>query len=456
MSLNRWASVRMVLGGGFIALVVLAWGILNWHIPYWLLLVVSLPFVFLSAIFHSRRVYLYILALYILMHIGINVWIGNKPLLSGADAMQWLSILVVGEVMHQLASQRRKADELTLRRIHELETMNETLTSFSSELELNSLLQAITERAVKLLKVNLGELLLFDKLTAEMEIAAQYPLDPKQIGIKMKPGASAMEHVVVTERGLILNDYKAFVKSLSNEISTGVEATLDVPLLKGEEFIGVLRVARHNQDQKFTQDDMHLLTTLASQALVAIKNARLYKDVRHPAFTDVLTGINNRRRLFELLDEEYKRAIRYQRPLSLMLVDIDHFKKINDIHGHAAGDEVLRWFAKQSSDIMRQKLDLIGRFGGEEFAFIYPEADLASAMGAARRLHAHISGSVIQYNEIEIKITFSAGVASLPLDKEISFEQLIERADKALYYAKESRDCMAYWDNAAAVPQHIR
>jgi len=137
-------------------------------------------------------------------------------------------------------------------------------------------------------------------------------------------------------------------------------------------------------------------------------------------------------------------------------VDIDHFKKINDIHGHAAGDEVLRWFAKQSSDIMRQKLDLIGRFGGEEFAFIYPEADLASAMGAARRLHAHISGSVIPYNEIEIKITFSAGVASLPLDKEISFEQLIERADKALYYAKESRDCMAYWDNAAAVPQHIR
>lgn len=264
-----------------------------------------------------------------------------------------------------------------------------------------------------------------------------------------------MGRVAATKRGLILNDYKAFVNSLPAEITTGVEATLGVPLLKGDEFIGVIGVARHNKSQEFTNDDMRLLTVFASQAIIAIENARLYKEVRHLAFTDVLTGINNRRRLFELLDEEYKRAVRYQRPLSLMLVDIDRFKKINDAHGHAGGDEVLRWFANTINTIIRQKLDLIGRFGGEEFAIIYPEADLAAAIGAAQRLRAQIIGRPIPYNKIEIRITFSAGIATLPLDEEIAFEQLLERADKALYFAKEKRNCMAYWDNQKVMPCRI-
>jgi diguanylate cyclase (GGDEF)-like protein len=411
-------------------------------------------FVFSSAILHDRRIYLHVVFTFIITHLGVDVYTGGHSFLLGSDAVQWLSIIAAGEVIYQISSQRRRADVLSQRRIQELEVMNETLTSISSELELNNLLQTITERAVKLLNVTMGELLLFDKQTGEMEIVAQYPLDSKQIGFKMKPGEGAMGRVAVTKRPLILNDYKAFVNSLPDETTTGVEATLDVPLLKGSEFIGVLGVARHNRQHKFTHDDQRLLMVLASQAMIAIENARLYKDVRHLAFTDALTGINNRRRLFELLDEEYRRALRYQRPLSLMLMDIDHFKKINDVHGHAAGDEVLRWFAKECSAGIRQKLDLIGRFGGEEFAVIYPEADLASAIGAAERLRSQVIGRPIQYNEMELQITFSTGIAALPLDAEISFDQLIDRADKALYFAKEKRNCLAYWDNAAARPRH--
>ena len=134
-------------------------------------------------------------------------------------------------------------------------------------------------------------------------------------------------------------------------------------------------------------------------------------------------------------------------------MDIDHFKKINDSYGHAAGDEVLHWFANQCSVVIRQKLDLLGRFGGDEFAVIYPEADLASALGAAERLRSQIIGHPIQYNDTELQITFSAGIASLPLDEEIGLDQLVERADKALYCAKEKRNCLAYWDDKAAMPQ---
>ena len=455
MKTNRWSSVRILVGGSIIALLAVVLGIVRWGVPYWFIYVVAALFVFSSAIIHHSRLYLYIALAFIVTYLGVDLYMGGRSFMLGTDAVQWISIIAAGEVIYWISNQRRRADVLSQRRIQELEALNVTLTSISSELELTNLLQMITERAVKLLNATLGELLLFDKQTGEMEIVAQYPAHPSQIGFKMKPGEGAMGRVAVTKRGLILNDYKTFVNSLADEITTGVEATLDVPLLKGDEFIGVLGVAQHTKNRKFTNDDMHLLTVLASQAMIAIENARLYKEAQYLAFTDALTGINNRRRLFELLDDEYKRATRYQRPLSLMLLDIDRFKKVNDTYGHAAGDEVLRWFANQCNTNTRQKLDMLGRFGGEEFAIIYPEADLAAAIGAARRLRSQIIGNSISFNEMEIQITFSAGLASLSLDEEISFEQLIERADKALYHAKEQRNCMAYWDDKTGSPQRI-
>ena len=308
MTPNRWSSVRIIVGGSLIALTAVVFGMIKWDIPYWFIQVVSVLFVFPAAILYVRRIYMSIVLIFIVTHLGVDLYTGGLSFLLGSDAVQWLSIIASGEVIYQISSQRRRADVSNRQRIQELE-------------------------------------------------------------------------------------------------------------------------------------------------VIADENARLYKEVQQLAYIDALTGINNRRRLSELLDDEYRRAIRYQRPLSLMLVDIDHFKKINDVYGHAAGDEALRWFASQCSVIIRQKLDLLGRFGGEEFAIIYPEADLASALGAAERLRSQIIGHPIQYNDTEIQITFSAGIASLPLDEEIGLEQLIERADKALYFAKEKRNCMAYWDDKAAMPQ---
>jgi len=440
------------MGGSLVALVVVIWGALQWQIQNWFVYVVSVPFVFTSAVFQNRRVYLYIVLIFILAHLGINLWMKEGSFMPGSDAVQWVSITVAGEVIYQISTQRRRAETLNLRRIHELEVMNETLTSISSELDLSALLQRITEKAVKLLDVSLGELLLYDKQTGDMEIVAQYPPDASQIGFKMKPGEGAMGRVAVTKRPLILNDYKAFVNALPDDITKGIESTLDVPLLRGGEFIGVLGVARHEKNRKFTQDEQSLLTVFAGQVTIALENARLYKEVQHLAFTDGLTGINNRRRLFELADKEYKRSMRYRRPLSFMIADIDHFKGINDSYGHAAGDEALRWFATKCSSIIRRKLDMIGRFGGEEFAFIYPEISLPSALIAGERLRRHITSEKIMFERNELQITFSAGIVSLPFDEEISLDQLIERADKALYLAKQKRNSVAFWDDVTNAP----
>lgn len=452
MSPGRWVSLQVLVGGSVIALIAVMWGVLRWHVPHWFIIVVSAPFAFAAAMFQARRVYLYILCMYVLAHVGTDLWTGNRSFTLGSDAVQWVGFAVAGEIIYQISSQRRRAEAFHQRRVRELEVMNKTLTEISGELELGALLQTITERAVNLLHASLGELLLYDKQSGEMEVVAQYPVDANQIGFKMKPGEGAMGRVAVTKRPLILNDYKAFVNALPDEITTGIEATLDVPLLKGGELVGVLGLAHHAKNRKFTSDDQSLLMVLASQATVAIENARLYKEVQHLAFTDVLTGIHNRRRLFELADREYKRSTRYRRPLSFMIVDIDHFKNVNDNYGHAAGDEALRWFAAECSSVIRQKVDMIGRFGGEEFAVIYPEIELPSALIAGERLRRHIADRQVAYEGLRLQITFSAGIVSLPFDEEISLDQLIERADRALYLAKQKRNCIAYWDEVTNAP----
>ena len=452
MSIDKWVSKRVLIGASLIALLVVLWGIYQWQVQHWFIYVVSVPLVFVSAISQKQRVYLLVLFLYVLANIGSEFLVRRGLFLNVPDAVQWVSFAIAGEVIYQISNQRRRAEELAQRRIHELEVMTETLSEISGDLELGTLLQTINERAVRLLNASLGEVLLYNKQSGEMEIAARYPPDKNQVGFKMKMGEGAMGRVAVTKRPLILNDYKAFVNALPESITTGVEATLDVPLLKGGELIGVLGVARHEKNHKFTLDDQSLLTVFASQVTVAIENARLYMEVQQLAYTDSLTGIPNRRRLFELAEREYKRSMRYHRPLSFMLVDIDHFKDINDTHGHATGDEALRWFAMECSMVIRQNMDMIGRFGGEEFAMIYPEISLPSALIVGERLRRHIAGRVIMFDGKRLQITFSTGIVSLHFGEEITLDQFIERADMALYLAKQKRNCIAFWDVSTGGP----
>jgi diguanylate cyclase (GGDEF)-like protein len=152
------------------------------------------------------------------------------------------------------------------------------------------------------------------------------------------------------------------------------------------------------------------------------------------ATTDGLTGLANRRALFERLEQEAYRARRYGAPLSLILFDIDHFKRINDSWGHGAGDQVLREIARTTQEVLR-KTDIAGRYGGEEFLVLLPGVDLEEATSLARRLNQQISQEVITSESGGSQaVTVSVGVAMLAPDE--SGEELIQRADRALYRAK--------------------
>jgi diguanylate cyclase (GGDEF)-like protein len=190
------------------------------------------------------------------------------------------------------------------------------------------------------------------------------------------------------------------------------------------------------QDEKlgyvaFDGGNLDPLATLARQLASSIKNAQLHAKVLELSLTDALTGVHNRRYFEILLQKETERNRRYQRDLSVIMIDIDRFKDYNDAHGHPAGDEALREIAQGIARGARRGLDVVSRYGGEEFAIILPETDLAGARTVAENVRQAIEGN----GKFLQRTTVSLGVASLA-GEQMSAQELVERADRALYQAK--------------------
>jgi diguanylate cyclase (GGDEF)-like protein len=169
---------------------------------------------------------------------------------------------------------------------------------------------------------------------------------------------------------------------------------------------------------------------------LAVELKRSNDKLRELALRDGLTGLYNHRYFFEVLDSQVQNAQRYHHPLSLMILDLDHFKKVNDTYGHPVGDLVLRETSKALVRLVR-RCDIVARYGGEEFAIILPETGFASAKILAQRLRRGVEQQMIQYNDTLISVTISIGLAGTDAgDGEITRESLIAKSDHALYKAK--------------------
>lgn len=152
------------------------------------------------------------------------------------------------------------------------------------------------------------------------------------------------------------------------------------------------------------------------------------------ASTDALTGLPNRQAIMNRAEKEFACARQTQRPLSIVMIDVDHFKAINDQHGHAAGDHVLKEVGAICQDVLRGS-DVIGRIGGEEFVLLLPGAPQASAEQVAERMRARLAGTQIKLNKTEFNVTASFGVATLS-DEDNTLQEMLDRADEAMYHAK--------------------
>jgi diguanylate cyclase (GGDEF)-like protein len=218
---------------------------------------------------------------------------------------------------------------------------------------------------------------------------------------------------------------------------------LGIPLIAGDQKLGAIGVG-FKELHRFTQDDVDQGQEIAGQVALAITKLRLYAEIQRLAIVDELTGLYNRRGIFELGRQQVELAHRTGIPLSMVWLDIDQFKSINDRFGHHIGDEIISVLADRCRNNLKKR-DLVGRYGGEggdELIILLPDTNLEAAMEIAERLRVVIMKSSIATHEGKIDVTVSQGVTTLRSNHE-DFSELLNRADKTMYAAKAAgRNCV--------------
>ena len=209
-----------------------------------------------------------------------------------------------------------------------------------------------------------------------------------------------------------------------------------IPLQMRDRLLGTVNVVLP-EGTRWGERRAKLYKTIGDQYSAALERARLFEGVQRMAMTDALTGLYNRRHFFVTAQQEFERAKRYHHALSIIMLDIDHFKTVNDTRGHAVGDQVLRGFAKLMQDNQRAA-DIIGRIGGEEFAILLPETDLDNGHKAAERLRLAIDKHDFETSAGQMHITASLGVAGMSHQADSSLQRTLDDADRALFQAKEA------------------
>jgi diguanylate cyclase (GGDEF)-like protein len=210
-----------------------------------------------------------------------------------------------------------------------------------------------------------------------------------------------------------------------------------VPLMRGDRVMGVIALYGRPTLEPFTAEDVHTLASFASQASVAIENVLLHQETQQLSITDGLTGLWNRRYLELSLRKEIERANRFNRPLSVLLVDIDRFKRVNDRYGHQRGDEVLVEVTRRLVSVIRSQIDFVARYGGEEFVVVLPETPCDGGKIVAEKLRSAIRDEPFDGHGPELRVTVSVGVSAFPLDG-TSAGDLLRAADEAMYRAKRA------------------
>ncbi|MEK7207573.1 MAG: diguanylate cyclase, partial [Pseudomonadota bacterium] len=320
--------------------------------------------------------------------------------------------------------------------------LNEIAVHLTSKQSLRELLDEIMNRGMQLTGAQAACIAFYDQETNRFkEWVTQGLSDHFVKNMSFRPGGLADEAFTTTTTTttgiyILSNDRPETKHKLSKLTDAeGIQSFICLPLTSHASRLGVIYFYRRDRDY-FLPDESEILNTFAYLAAGAIENVRLHERMQDLAVTDKLTGLRNRRLFDERLAEEILRAARYAKPLSLLMLDIDDFKRVNDTHGHPAGDKVLQSLGQLLRSQLRQ-MDLAARYGGEEFVFILPETDMVGSKLVAERIRRAVATELIRLPEgQEIGVTASLGIACYPLCGDTA-EILLAHADQALYTAKQ-------------------
>lgn len=340
--------------------------------------------------------------------------------------------------------------EAEKRNVRELAVLNDISSLLYKDLDETSTIETIVGKSKDLIKAEASALLLLkdNKIAGLFTSIGNMPdLTDQPAGIFSRVMSEGMP---LRLSGLKVKEDLPWLEGLAGSQSLSIRNLLIVPLILRDELIGEIVLMNRTGGEEFTDEDEDLLLTLGFHSSFALEKARMHQGAMKLATTDGLTGLNNHRTFQERLEVEIARAKRFNHRLSLLIIDIDYFKKFNDNFGHRVGDEVLRRVACLLAESTRN-IDFAARYGGEEFVLILPETAIEGAVLTAERIREVIARRKMNVNGKDLSVTVSIGVASFPEDADYR-EMLIERADNALYSAKKSgrNKVVAFKDIVAA------
>ncbi len=239
-----------------------------------------------------------------------------------------------------------------------------------------------------------------------------------------------------------VRDYRSPVMPFK---TNSIGSVVLLPLLYEKELMGILALFSE-ETNAFSPLQIDLLKVLGNQASISMVNARFHAEIERLAMTDGLTGLFNHRHFQERLSQEFDRLERFSEPISLLLIDIDYFKKVNDTYGHPVGDAVLKGVADKIRKTVRT-IDIPARYGGEEFTVILLNTDAKGAMNMAERLRKTVMNTEFFSEQKTFHVTISIGISTYAEGIKEGREKFIERADKSLYHAKRNgRNRSVPWD----------
>jgi PAS domain S-box-containing protein len=372
-----------------------------------------------------------------------------------------LAAAIGGQAAVALSNARQHRREAE--RIVWLQALVEAGRAVTSTLDIDELLPTVAKLAAQAVRSPIAFIYEYDR--DRDAIVTRTRFGPEGLG-RVDPVGTvfAVQNAPDDRRALV--EGKVFVETVSDRKlhryvresmeATGEKTLVNVPFRFQGEALGMLVLVETERERVFTEDELSFLEAFGEQVAIAFSNARLYATIEAQATADGLTGLANHRSFYDHLGQELTRAQRYGTPVSLLMIDIDDFKLLNDTWGHQAGDEVLRELGRILAEQLRQDVDVPARYGGEEFAVILPntgvlrgarygaqDPDAASGHGEGaealgERLRSLIAGTAFRVGDDQTAhLTVSIGVATYP-EMARDMDDLVAHADAALYAAKRT------------------
>lgn len=331
-------------------------------------------------------------------------------------------------------------DELTNfveAKFREYEVLQEISQQIGRILNLEELLSTALKLAVKVLGADRGFILTYDVHKGRLKSMVSHHFDRQSHAVlehDFNFSQSIAKACFEKQEIIFIEDALQDQRFAGSEsiVASSIRGAICIPLQQGQEVSGVIYMDNLSIPGIFRRDQLEFLKSFSYQTAIAMENARLYTQ----AVTDDLTKLYNRKYIDKRIFEEMGRCRRYGGAMSLIILDIDFFKSVNDTHGHTVGDMVLEAVSNVLQEAMRST-DILSRYGGEEFLMLLPETDLQGAVIFAERLRASIASlEVVARKGLVLRVTISLGVCEFDPKRHERVVQIVEDADQALYRAK--------------------